>query len=415
METNRTATAAKPQIAAARLPISYVDTFLAHTANSASPEIFRKWAAIYSVGAALERRVWVETKNSKTYPNMYVVLVAPPGVGKSAAIEGAEPFLTSLEDHHFGASSLTKAAMIDELKDAVRRFVRPTENPPVIQFNSLALLSSELGVLIPEYDREFMAALTDLWDCQSYKERRRTKDLKIVIEQTQLNMLAACTPAYLMSTLPEGAWDQGFLSRVMLIYSGEIILGDMFSENASQAADSRVLRSRLKEIGHQDFYGKMTFTDEAKQCFSNWYQNGQEPKPEHPKLVNYSTRRPRHLLKLCMIASANESSAKIIERRHVEQALDWLVEAEFFMPDIFKAMKNGGDSKAIEDTWFHVYTIYMKENKKPVREGRIIHFLQERVPAHSILRVLETMVRSGMLVEDNSVGGKTYRPAQPVK
>lgn len=393
--------------------MNYVQTFLDLTANSASPEIFRKWSAIYAVGAALERRVWVKTKNSLTYPNLYVVLVAPPGVGKSVAIEATSPLLAALEDHHIGASSLTKAAMIDELKDAVRRFVRP--GAQVVEFHSLALLSSELGVLIPEYDREFMATLTDLWDCFAYRERRRTKDLKILIEHTQLNMLAACTPAYLMSTLPEGAWDQGFLSRVMLIYSGEIILGDMFAENAMHEADSAKLKRRLKELGHQDFYGQMTFTDEAKAVFSNWYLNGQEPRPEHPKLANYNTRRPRHLLKLCMIASANESSSLQIEQHHVEQALDWMVEAEFFMPDIFKAMKNGGDSKAIEDTWYHVYTIYMKEGKKDVKENRIIHFLQERVPAHSIMRVLETMVRSGMLVETNSVGGKTYRPAQPVR
>ena len=105
-----------------------------------------------------------------------MVLVAPPGVGKSAALEAAEPILTSLEDHHFGSSSLTKAAMIDELKDSVRRFVRPTEHPPVVQFHSLSLFSSELGVLIPEYDREFMASLTDLWDCQSYNCLLYTSD-----------------------------------------------------------------------------------------------------------------------------------------------------------------------------------------------------------------------------------------------
>lgn len=375
----------------------------------------RKWAAIYSVAAALERRVWVRTKNSVTYPNIYVLFVAPPGVGKSAAIEAAEPLVLSLEDHHFGASSLTKAAMIDELKDATRRFIRPTENPPIVQFNSLALFSSELGVLIPEYDREFMATLTDLWDCLSYKERRRTKDLKIVIEHTQLNLLAACTPAYLMSVLPEGAWDQGFLSRVLLVYSGETILGEMFAEEKTQEQEAKALRARLKEIGNSDFYGKMSFTEEAKTFYSNWYKNGQQPQPDHPKLLNYSTRRPRHLLKLCMIASANDSNSLIIEQSHVEVALDWLIEAEFFMPDIFKAMKTGGDSKAIEDTWYHIYTLYMKGGKKAIQEYRIVQFLQERVPAHSVMRVLEMMVRSNMLKEEATVGGKTYRPMEPEK
>jgi len=38
----------------------------------------------------------------------------------------------------------------------------------------------------------------------------------------------------------------------------------------------------------------------------------------------------------------------------------------------------------MEETWNYVWTLYGKE-KKPISEHRIVHFLRERVPAHSVL------------------------------
>jgi hypothetical protein len=81
------------------------------------------------------------------------------------------------------------------------------------------------------------------------------------------------------------------------------------------------------------------------------------------------------------------------------------------MPDIFKSMVSGGDSAAMNEALNYVWTIYSKENR-PVAEHRILHFLRERVPAHSIMRCLEIMVKSHMIevtVEGNKFTG--YKPA----
>ena len=66
------------------------------------------------------------------------------------------------------------------------------------------------------------------------------------------------------------------------------------------------------------------------------------------------------------------------------------------MPDIFKSMAIGGDAKAIEDAYHYAYQVYIKE-LKPVSEARMIEFLQNRVAAHSVERVLTVMVKSKLL------------------
>lgn len=389
---------------------SWIDAFYSYTEHLTSPPLFRKWAAIAAVAGALERKVWVRTMGSNLYPNLYTVLVGPPGVGKTEVTWRVRDLWSSLEEHHIAASSVTSASLIDDLRDANRRLIMPERVPSIVQFNSLLICANELGVLIPAYENDFMNKLTDLYDCKPYSERRRTRDLNFSIDSPQINILAATTPSYMNHVIPEGAWDQGFMSRTILIYSGETQLRDLFVEEQGDTRAYEELKRWLADISQ--LYGKFTFSPRAAELVNNWHKSGGEPRPEHPRLSNYLTRRTVHVLKLCMIASAAESAELTIEERHFVQALDWLVEAEFFMPDIFKSMAAGGDSKVIEEAWYFAYTIYMKEGQKPIAEARILHFLQERTPAHNVLRILEVMTRSGILKEvlEPKIG-KCYKPA----
>lgn len=383
---------------------------MASTEHITSPALFRKWAAIVTVAGALERKVWVRTKGSELYPNLYAVLVAPPGVGKTEVVWRARSMWESLEEHHIAGSSVTKASLIDSLNEAERRIVRPDQNPPVFSFNSLQIASNELGVLLPSYDNEFMNVLTDLYDGKNYSERRRTAKINIQIKHPNLTILAGCTPGYLRETLPPGAWDQGFLSRVLLIYSGETELRSLFDEEETNTELDHALKSRLAEIS--ELMGRFVFTKDAAQFIDAWHLGGQEPRPDHPRLAHYCTRRTAHLLKLSMIASAASRLDLRITIEDIQRALDWLIEAEFYMADIFKSMTSGGDSQLIEDTWHHLYTLYMKD-KKPIGEHRMVHFLQERTPTHNIVRVLEIMERSKMIQKTLAPGvGTAYVPVK---
>lgn len=385
----------------------WITGFQEYTENITSPPIFRKWAAICTIAGAIERKGWVHTLGSNLYPNLYVTLIAPPGVGKTEVTWRVNEMWQSLEEHCIASSSVTKASLIDELDDAKRRILDLGGAVPVTNFNSLLICSNELGVLIPTYDMEFMNTLTDLYDCKTYSESRRTKNIKIRIDNPQLNFLAACTPSYLMGVLPEGAWDQGFLSRMILIYSGERQLRGLFDVKATNEVLGDQLKDELAIIG--DVHGKFEFTEEAGEFINRWHMSGGEPKPDHPKLHHYSTRRTAHVLKLSMSAAASATDDRIITLTHVETALDWLIEAELYMPDIFKAMTSGGDARVIEDTWHYMYTAYLKK-KEPIRENRLVMFLQERTPAHNINNIIEVMERAGFIKKQLGKHGNEYVP-----
>lgn len=391
---------------------NYIDAFMSYTQGRGSPSIFRRWSGIFLVGAALERRAWVRTAKGRLFPNQYIILTGPAGVGKSLCTTAVYDLLDELRSpetpFHIAPTSVTKASLIDALNDAERRILRPTETPAVISFNSLTIVPNEFGVFLPSWEGDFMSTLTDLWDCGRYAETRRTSKVNINIPNTQLNLFSATTPAHLNNLLPEGAWEQGFMSRTLICFSGEIVHTDLFMFDMMDEGARSCLVSDLRDI--YKIYGEFTVSDDTKEAINEWAKQGGPPAPDHPKLSSYRIRRPAHLLKLCIIASASSGSDKIITLDHFAEALDWLIELETFMPDVFKSMKTGGDGRAIEECWHYAYTSWIK-TKEPVPEAKLFAFLQERVPVHNIERIIDVMTRAQLLTKQfTATGGTGYLP-----
>lgn len=377
--------------------MSWIDDFLAASEHITSPRLFRKWAAISTISAALERKVWFVTAGSIGYPNLYTVLVGPPGVGKTEVIYRVRDMLTELKTIHVASASVTKASLVDETAAALRHVNRPNEVPSTVLFNSLNIVSTELGVLLPAYDLAMMNMLQDLYDCKAYSESRRSKELMISIKNPHVSLLAGCTPSYLSGVLPEGAWDQGFTARTIFIYCGESVRVPLFGERPDEEEKWKQLQEGLKKISA--YYGKVQFTKEAAELAQAWADTGGNPAPTHPRLIHYNTRRILQMLKLSVIASVARSPSLCIEVQDIQTAIDWLLEAEEYMPDIFKAMSGSTHAQLVEDIYHFVLTAYSKGNKTPVHASRVINFVQQRTPAHNVERVLDVMKKANMIEE----------------
>lgn len=386
---------------------SWTDAFNQYMSGKGSPSLFTKWAGIFAIAGAMERKIWIQNSRGQLHPTLYIMLVGPPGAGKTLAVKIVRGFLKELEDHHIAPSSVTKASLIDALAAAERKLIRPMDTPAIITFNSLTVTSNEMGVFMPAYDGEFMNTMTDLWDGEGYSETRRTAKINISMDSPQINFIAGTTPSYLQSFLPEGAWDQGFMSRCLIVYSGGNGPESLFNEVNYDRAMETMLIEDLEDIGKM--YGKMTFSSDARHAIDAWHLAGGPPAPDHPKLLHYNIRRSAMLLKLCMIACASSGEDLVITLDHYAEAMDWLLETEARMSDVFKAMKNGGDARVIEECWHYAYTTWIKD-KKPIHENRLYTFLNERTASHNVERILTNMEKAGLLERKFSEVGYGYIP-----
>lgn len=366
---------------------SWIESFVAHTDNLESPTLFRKWAGIFTIAASLEMRCWLQT-SSPLYPNLYVFIVGHPGVGKNRIIRVAKRYMAELPEFHFAPTSLTGAALVDTLA-ASKRFIARLPDPPLEYYNT-TITAEELTAFMHKYDDEMVGLLSAFYDPDPYAQSRRGRDIKIKIDRPQVNLISGTTPSNLVGLMPESAWDQGFTSRVILVYSDERIVGDDFAGTSREMDTS--LTHDIKMIGALS--GEFKVTEDYRNAVNNWRALGEPPVIAHPKLLHYKTRRRVHLYKLSMVSAADRGDVLLLTKEDFNRAMGWLLEAESFMPDIFSAGSTGTDARAIDE--IHHY-ISLSDKGDGVPEHQIVNFARSRVPMHSILRVIEIMMASGQI------------------
>jgi len=387
--------------------VDFVDSFVAFTEERPSPAIFRKWAAITTLSGALEKRVWTMTKAGPQYANLYVMLVAPPGVGKSQAINPAEGLLKATKKYHVAPNSVTAASYIDALNRAFRTVLRPN-NSGSFTYHHLFVFAAELGVFINAHDLGFLSIINELFDHKdSYREERRhsLKD-PIEIPNPMTTLLLGSQPGFLASMLPETAWTMGWTSRLLMVYSSHAPRVSLFGEYKDTTALQKKLVAKLDDCA--DYYGEIKWDVPAARAIEDWIEKDCPPIPDHPKLANYLPRRGKiFAVKLAMVSAMSRGAELAIRLQDVERAKEWLLEIEALMPQIFRDMIMRSDDQVIEETFQYAFALYMK-HRLPLGSATILRFLSQRTPAEKAERILSLMEKSGIF--ERVAGTENYIP-----
>ncbi len=378
-----------------------ITDFIDYTEKSFSPLLFRKWSGISLVAGALERRVWAKIGPPRTYPNLYVLLVAVPGIGKQCVDEVRALWRDALEPgtqfKAFSAAphNMTKASLIDSLAKAkTARLFRDG----LLVYHSLLIAAEEFQVLLPNYDTEYIATLNYMFNSPSmpYQEVRRTGSVReLEIDAPQLNILAGVQPQYFTSTFPEDAWNTGFARRIIMVYAAEGPDYELFQDNTVPEELRGKIVSRLGQM--DNIYGQCEWTPEAAQIISSWHNQKGPPRPTHSKLIHYNNSRTMLLTKLCIVSTVSRTGKIVIEAVDVRRAIAWLTEAEALMPDVFREMMGKSDSQVIEEMHLFVTTLWAKNKRQPVSGEAIRKFLLQRLPHEKVETVLIAAERANII------------------
>jgi hypothetical protein len=150
------------------------------------------------------------------YPNLYTVLVAPPGiVSKSSTSDLGMRLLKQIPGIHQGPTTLTWQSLYDAFKEVGSEFeVSPTEVRT--QF-PLYINSSELGITLKMSDTDMVDQLVHMWDGYELKKRTRL-DGEMIIPTPSLNLIACTTPSWIAENVPQYLIGGGLTSRILFVY-----------------------------------------------------------------------------------------------------------------------------------------------------------------------------------------------------
>lgn len=389
---------------------SWINGFCDYNRHMGSSPLFVKWAAVAAVSGALERRCWNDNARGRLFPNVFVVLVSAPGIGKSTIIRDVRKFWARVPDLVIAPTSTTRSALIGFMADHKR--IDVTQHLPQV-INSIACASEELTELVPEYDNAWMGMLQQLYDCISPLQDITIAHKTRTLENSHMVLLAGTQPKYLDALLPEQAYGMGLFSRLVLIYEGSWKYTDLWTRMEKSNQLENYLAEDLANIAKLS--GAFYLSPEA---IDYWREHGPKqfaPVPDHPKLQHYNIRREAHLLKLCMVFSAAERSDLKITLDIVERARELLHETEKLMPQIFKEMSSKGYADANTEVWQFARQTWMTNGRKPIQESQMIKFMTTRFPNNQIIPTLNLMVQAGQLRVTTTamVGGATFRSYTP--
>lgn len=344
------------------------DKWRLYTSTLPSPDNYIDWSWYYIVAAALQRRVWMGSENQQLFPNMYVILVGPPGTGKGLVLKEVTNLLRYWTlDMSTGPDTIAKtpeekaqiAALVETnlanatkaeyqgngkgKKDTIKPLLIPvaadattyealvlavgasyayinyrdTSKEPnrIVPYghSSLCFILQELSSLMRKRTNDTVNYLLGIYDCPKDYEYTTITRGKDRVRRGCLNIIAGTTPSFMQSTFDEGLIGEGFTSRTFYIYAPRNRFNvAMFHSSLSPEQEEAInhLREHIRKLS--SMYGPVKITPEAAKWFQEWWNELCEKQlhaNKSPEMIPYYARLNIHVMKLAMCLLLGEDAS----------------------------------------------------------------------------------------------------------
>lgn len=319
---------------------------------SESPSHFNIWAAISVVSSVLKDHVYFSRGIYTIQPNQYIILVAPPGVGKGTAIHPAFDFPIKLKLINMLTDRITAPKIIDKLAEGWACFPNGSL-PPIIKISSngtglpspykeaaAIIRSTELQTFLGSSDW-MPQFLCDAWDRRDYEYDTKNKGTAVVSGMC-LSMIGACVPSYVQSLAKEQAAviNGGFTARSVFVYANEKAKNIEWPKAFDQIKNGSDIKQKLEDdlMAISQMRGEFTITDAAKTVFSNFYNSSlvKTLTTDSEIMSHFKSRAHVHVFKVAMAMSASASDNRIIDYVDMQVAVTLIQKIEANLDRAFR-------------------------------------------------------------------------------
>lgn len=257
-----------------------------------APTLHLLWSCLWTLSSILKREAWLRWYPKPLWPNLYVLIVAPPALcRKSSSMDIGVELLRQIR-YHLPSSldaykkdtkiltgKTTPEGLLTSLAPEQRTFYdRSSDGSPstmhtVDKGSIVALAISELAMFLgkQQYNQAMVTTLTDLFDCKvEDAEITRGHGLK-PLKDIYVTLIGGVTPDGLKLSIPEEAFGGGFMSRLILAYQDiptKIYAMPKILAGYPQVSD---LLPKLAWIA-MNARGEYYLTPEAEEEYDRWYK-----------------------------------------------------------------------------------------------------------------------------------------------
>lgn len=316
--------------------MSYVQNYMIWNTNTEVPETYYFWSGVSSLAALVNGQVWIKMGRYSIYPNMYIVMIGPPGNGKTSALRRAEKLTRTFKDISLSAQSETAEGLVRFMRDScVKNLLLQKETVP---FTPVTCFLSELSNFFGRDPGGMIDLLTGIWDCGGENYHRRTKGQgEDVLPRPNLNLLGCTTQDWITTYLKSDIIGGGFTRRVVFV--NEMMTDD--NVRVPRPDDTPdTLRAFANCVAYgtvlREVKGEMSYGQGAIAWWDTWYNT--RPIPREPDIRGYHKSKPTLLLKVAMLMALSKAPERVVDIEDLELALALLDKTETHLLKVFQGI-----------------------------------------------------------------------------
>jgi len=372
-----------------RILSNWWEAYLQYTASQESPDVFHAAVALSCLAAAVGRKVWVDRKFYRIYPNHYFVIVAKSAeCRKSVAVGIGRSLLEESGIIEPCSERLTNAALWLALDTARKEKGR----------SEIFLFADELSLFLSKEDayKGVINTLTRLYTCPDYvKNTTKTAGVDHAVNVC-VNTLFATTPTDLAELIPGAATGKGFTPRLHLVY-GEKSRGRI----ADIQEDKELRKMLIQDLQWiNTLQGEFIITKDGWEWWADWYKNMKFP--ENYELDGWYGRKHDYIIKAAMLFSVAVKDELVLDVANLQQGLMFLNMLEQHFDQLYGVV--GQIPMAA-----HRQRIIQQMARRGGRVSRadLLHLNHNRMTSIELTEVMNMLEQEGMIVIER-MGKVTY-------
>ena len=294
--------------------MQFVNELISFTHEYESPTSFWQWAAYAAIAATLRDSVYCDHGIQRTYPNIYVLLLAD-----SAAHRKGVPcsLLSSLLNDVGNTKVITGRSSIQGIvEDLANDIGTPTSNVP-LKGGCCILLADELASFFVT-DPSLIPLITDIYDYRKIFSYRLKSTGITIVKDLCVSMLAASNQTFLNDVYTKAAVFGGLLGRTFIVTPNETRPPNALLDVNLANYNTKNLLTHLNQI--KKLRGPINISPAAKTLYVDWYSKLYNSYKDFEDRTGMTQRMHRGVLKLAMILAASDATLDL-NLAHMENAI----------------------------------------------------------------------------------------------
>jgi len=367
--------------------------------DTEAPRDFWLWGGIFTLCSALQRRVWLPYGLEPIYPNIYVLLVAPPGKCRKAGPPTLAKKMLKKAGIPVSIDSFSKRDFTKELAELGKTEHFTVEKETRAQ-TPIALISKEMSDLLAVDPKGMIEVLTTLFDSHDEWEYGTSGQGHDKLYGVCVSCFIATTPSWLASNLPQEAIGGGFTSRFAIVTGY-----DKYKRvPIPRIPNIEIYNNLLHDLSIVAMLsGEFQWAPDSKQFFKDWYNTLDEKvnQTKDERLHSFIERMHAIALKVSMAIRVSYSNDLTITLGDIEGATELL---ETVLKTAGDAL--GGHGRSITSVDIELIMRQIK-HRRSVTFEELLSINYRNTNKHELETVLETIEAMKVVEGKTSAAGVT--------